>query len=93
MPDFFGDNPSDLTNFPPKTPSQLNFTKAFMTGSADPDKTVPLIAPIIAEIQHAHPEIKSWAILGFCWGGKIAAIVSQPGSLFKASGQCTSLVG
>jgi dienelactone hydrolase len=70
MTDFFGGNPSDLTTFPPKTPSQLNFTKAFMTGPADPDKTVPFIAPIIAEIQHAHPEIESSAILGFCWGGK-----------------------
>jgi hypothetical protein len=88
MPDFFGDNPSDITTFPPKTPAHLKFTMAFMSGPANPDKTVPLIVPMMEEIKRAHPEIKSWAILGFCWGGKIAALVSQEESPFKASGQC-----
>ena len=88
MPDFFGDNPSDITTFPPKTPAHLKFTMAFMSGPANPDKTVPLIVPMMEEIKRAHPEIESWAILGFCWGGKIAALVSQEESLFKASGQC-----
>jgi dienelactone hydrolase len=88
MPDFFGDNPSDITTFPPKTPAQVKFTTAFMTGPAAPNRTVPLIAPIMEELKRAHPEIESWAVLGFCWGGKIAALVSQEGSLFKASGQC-----
>lgn len=35
-----------------------------------------------------NPQIESWAIVGFCWGGKIAALVSGEGSPFKASGQC-----
>jgi len=87
MPDFFGDSPSDLSKFPPKTPAEIKFITDFMSGPANPDKTVPLISPLMEAIKKAHPHIESWAIHGFCWGGKIAAIVSQPGSLFKASGQ------
>ncbi|KAH8805045.1 hypothetical protein F5884DRAFT_679346 [Xylogone sp. PMI_703] len=88
MPDFFGDHPQDMANFPPKTPAQFKAIYDFMGGPANPSKTVPLIAPLMESIRKAHPEIQSWAVLGFCWGGKIAALVSQQGTIFKASGQC-----
>ncbi|RDW68673.1 hypothetical protein BP5796_09330 [Coleophoma crateriformis] len=88
MPDFFGEHPQDLQNFPPKTPKQFKAISDFMNGYGYPPKTVPLIAPIMADIQKMHPEIKSWAILGFCWGGKIASLVCQEGTLFKAAAQC-----
>lgn len=88
MPDFFGDNPSNITTFPTKMPAHLKFRITFLTGPAHPDKIVPLIMLIMEEIKKAHPEIESWAILGFCWGGKIAALVFQEGSLFKAFRHC-----
>ena len=87
MPDFFGDNPQDMANFPPKTPKQTKAIMDFMYGPASPDKSVPLVGPIMEEIQKAHPEVTSWAVFGTCWGGKIAALVSQEGTMFKASGQ------
>jgi dienelactone hydrolase len=88
MPDFFGDHPQDLSNFPPKTPQQFSAITKFMLDSADPPKTVALVSPLLDAIMKDHPEIDSWAICGFCWGGKIAALVSGPGSLFKAAAQC-----
>ncbi|EHK20937.1 uncharacterized protein TRIVIDRAFT_192435 [Trichoderma virens Gv29-8] len=88
MPDFFGSHPQDLQNFPPKTPKQFKAISDFMNGYGYPPKTVPLIAPILADIQAKHPEIKSWAIVGFCWGGKIASLVCQKGTAFKAAAQC-----
>jgi dienelactone hydrolase len=88
MPDFFGDHPQDLQNFPPKTPKQFKAISDFMNGHGYPPKTVPLIAPIMVDIQKMHPEIESWAILGFCWGGKIASLVCQEGTIFKAAAQC-----
>jgi hypothetical protein len=87
MPDWFGDEPADITHYPPKNPKDFAYIKAFMTGPAGPAGTVPKIAPIMEAIKKANPQIESWAIVGFCWGGKIAALVSQEGSLFKASGQ------
>lgn len=87
MPDFFGDHPQDIANFPPKTPAQIKSIMDYMTGPADPAKTVPLIAPMMEEIKKQHPELTTFAIFGTCWGGKIAALVSQEGSLFEASAQ------
>ena len=87
MPDFFGDNPQDMANFPPKTPKQTKAIVAFMTGPAAPDKNWPLVVPMLDDMKKRNPEIETWAIMGTCWGGKIAAILSRSGSPFKASGQ------
>lgn len=88
MPDFFGDNPADAANYPPKNPAQTKAIGDFMTGPANPNKKLPLIIPILEAIQQANPQIESWAIMGYCWGGKIAALMSQTGTPFKASAQC-----
>ena len=87
MPVFFGDNPADIANYPPKTPPQFAAITAFMTGPANPDKTVPLILPLLEAMKKENPQIESWAIVGYCWGGKISALLSQEGTPFKASGQ------
>jgi dienelactone hydrolase len=88
MPVFFGDHPADIANYPPKTPPQQKAIMDFMTGPANPAKTLPLILPLLDAMKKENPQIESWAILGYCWGGKISALVSQEGSPFKASGQC-----
>lgn len=88
MPDFWGDHPQDLANFPPKTPKQTKAIVDFMNGPADPDKTLPLIMPMLDEMKKRNPAIETWAIMGFCWGGKIAALESQSGTPFKAAAQC-----
>ena len=64
MPVFFGDNPSDLANYPPKTPPQFQAIKEFMTGPADPDRTVPLIFPLLEAMKKENPQIESWSIVG-----------------------------
>lgn len=88
MPVFFGNSPADAANYPPKTPAQTKAISDFMTGPANPNKTVPLILPLLEAMKKKNPQIESWAILGFCWGGKIAALLSQAGTPFKASAQC-----
>ena len=88
MPDFWGDHPQDMANFPPKTPKQFKAIMDFMTGPAAPDKTLPLMAPLLDEMKRRNPGIESWAIMGFCWGGKITALMSQEGTPYKAAAQC-----
>lgn len=89
MPDFWGDNPQDLSLFPPKTPAQTKIIMDFfITGPANIGKTQPWIMPLLEAMKAQHPEIEVWAIMGFCWGGKIAALFSSKGSPFKASAQC-----
>ncbi|KAF8848053.1 hypothetical protein BDZ45DRAFT_681492 [Acephala macrosclerotiorum] len=87
MPDFFSSSPADIANYPPKTPKQFEYITNFLTGPANPANTLPLIPGLMEELKSKNPEITSWAILGFCWGGKIAALSSQEGSLFKVSAQ------
>src|ERR1700709_974413 len=70
MPDFWGDHPQDLSIFPPKTPTEFKkINDFFVTGPANLDKTRPLIMPLFEAMKAKHPEIKVWAIMGFCWGG------------------------
>lgn len=87
MPDFFGDNPQDMANFPPKTPKQYDAIIKFMHGPADPPATMKLVGPLMETISKTHPEITSWATLGMCWGGKVSTLVSGEGTIFKASAQ------
>src|SRR3954462_6162491 len=69
MPVFFGTSPADITNYPPKTPPQFKAIADFMTGPANPEKTLPLIEPLLEAMKEANPQIESWGILGYCWGG------------------------
>ena len=85
MPDFWGDHPQDLANFPPKTPKQRKAIADFLNGPAKPDKTVPKIAPLLEAYQAKNPQIQSWSIVGFCWGVKIASLVTTKGTKFKAA--------
>ncbi|CZS87910.1 hypothetical protein WAI453_000292 [Rhynchosporium graminicola] len=87
MPDWFGDSPADLAAYPPKTPAQFKYIQEFMGGPADPSRTLPLILPLLSTLKASNPSIQSWAILGFCWGGKLAVLLSGEGSEFKASAQ------
>jgi len=64
MPVFFGENPADLANYPPKTPPQFKAITEFMTGPAEPDRTVPLVFPLLEAMKKGNPQIESWAILG-----------------------------
>jgi dienelactone hydrolase len=85
MPDFWGDHPQDLANFPPKTPKQTKAIMDFFKGPGDPAKTVPLIEPLLAAFQKENPQIKTWSIVGFCWGVKIVALMTAEGTKFKAA--------
>lgn len=86
MPDFFGDNPSKIENFPPKSERQRKEIMAFITGPADPSKSVPLVEPLLEAFQNANPQITSWAIVGFCWGVKIGTLCTTKGTKFSAAG-------
>ncbi len=60
----------------------------FFNTLAAPPKTLERIPKVLKAIQAERPDIKEWAIVGFCWGGKIVNLVSQEGTLFKAAAAC-----
>jgi dienelactone hydrolase len=85
MPDWFGDSPADLANYPPVTPEQHKYITAFMTGPAAPADTLPKIPAYFAAVREANPHITSWGIVGYCWGAKIASFLANPESGFFAA--------
>lgn len=85
MPDFLEGAPADISWFPPDTPEKGEKLGAFFGAQGAPPKTVPRVPKVVAELQAKHPQIKEWAVLGFCWGGKIVALNAGAGSPFKAA--------
>lgn len=71
MPDFFEGSPADISWYPPDNEEKKEKLGAFFKTTAAPPKTVPRVPKIVEEIQSKNPEIESWGIVGFCWGGKV----------------------
>jgi dienelactone hydrolase len=90
MPDFFEGNPADISWYPPTTDEHKQKLGNFFSTQAAPPKTLSKIPNIVAEANKLAPggAFSSWSILGFCWGGKIAALsVGADNKLFKAAAQ------
>ncbi|OGE47839.1 hypothetical protein PENARI_c036G09081 [Penicillium arizonense] len=91
MPDFFEGSPADISWYPPTTDEHKEKLGNFFSTKAAPPKTLSKIPGVVAEGNKLAPggNFQSWSILGFCWGGKIAALASgTDNKLFKAAVQC-----
>lgn len=85
MPDFFEGNPADISWYPPDTKEKGEKLGAFFGAQGAPPKTVGRIPKVISEIKAQHPEITTWGVIGFCWGGKVTNLSSTKDSVFKAA--------
>jgi len=88
MPDFFEGNPADITWYPPDNEEKGQKLGAFFGGPAAPQKTLERIPKVLDVLKKEYPNISSWAIVGYCWGGKISALSTQEGTPFKAAAMC-----
>ncbi|RPA99072.1 hypothetical protein L873DRAFT_1835603 [Choiromyces venosus 120613-1] len=87
MPDFFHGEAADPNCYPPDTPEKGRALMAFLNGPAkisDGEGNVRLAAE---GLKKEFPEVERWGVVGYCWGGKVAAVVSGPETLFTASAQ------
>jgi len=87
MPDFFEGEYADVAwySLDPKEKGEKvgNFVKT----KAGPAKHLPKVKQIVQEAVEQNPNIKSWGIMGYCWGGKIASIVAGQQTKFTAAVQ------
>lgn len=77
VPDLFRGKPMDIAGFPPDSPEKRQALKAFFAGPAAPPATAAFVRDTLAPaLQEAFPIVERWAIVGYCWGGKIATLLS-----------------
>jgi dienelactone hydrolase len=87
MPDFFEGSAADISWYPPDNKEKEKKLGDFFSSAAAPPKTVPRVPKVVKEIAEQRG-IESWAVVGFCWGGKIVNLTSLENTPFKAAAAC-----
>jgi len=87
MPDFFEGDPADISWYPPKSEEHQKLLGAFFKNQAAPPKTLPRIPKIVDKLTKSRG-IEKWAIVGYCWGGKMVNLSSMEGTKFKVAAAC-----
>jgi len=87
MPDFFGEHACPIEWYPPDTPEKEKKIGEWFGAHAGPPQQMPKVGKVVNALKQQRG-IEAWGIVGFCWGGKIATLLSQGESLFKAAASC-----
>ncbi|KAI1205252.1 Alpha/Beta hydrolase protein [Annulohypoxylon truncatum] len=78
IPDWFKGKPCPIEWFPPDTEEKQKSVGGFFS---DPEHAPQTVAAKLPEyfkaVQASNPSIKSWGILGYCWGGKVASLITS----------------
>jgi dienelactone hydrolase len=87
MPDFFEGEPADISWYPPDNEDKGKKLGNFFSTKAVPPATLNRI-PGILNAAGTFPG--GWAIVGYCWGGKIASLTASGlvSTHFNAAVQC-----
>ncbi|KAH8700313.1 dienelactone hydrolase family protein [Talaromyces proteolyticus] len=87
MPDVFHGMPMELDAVPPKTEEQKITLQQFLKGPANPVLVAEKIWDFVDFAEPQFPDVESWGVVGLCWGGKVATLLSGPRTPFKYSAQ------
>ncbi|KAI0428381.1 hypothetical protein F5Y09DRAFT_332624 [Xylaria sp. FL1042] len=83
IPDWFKGDPAALEWFPPDTEEKQKKLGGFFQKNP-PAGVASQLPGYVKALSEKYPEIKEWAILGFCWGGKVVSLISaSPENPFK----------
>ncbi|CAI7577815.1 unnamed protein product [Penicillium discolor] len=88
MPDWFNGSPCPVEWYPPNTEEKQKDLGEWF-GKNMPQGTAAALPGYIAALKAANPSITSWGLIGYCWGGKVAEIVtSGEDNPFKIAAAC-----
>lgn len=79
IPDWFEGEPCAPDIIPPDTKEKQERLGAFFKKHSPPSVAGKL-PEYVKAAQAKYPSIKSWAVIGYCWGGKVAALASSGSS-------------
>lgn len=86
IPDFFEGEPIGLDVFPIDSEEKKVRAQKFMAEKADSAKGASTALNVRKEAGEKFSGVESWGAFGLCWGGKVTALLSGEGTLFKAAG-------
>ncbi|CAK7238330.1 hypothetical protein SEUCBS140593_010556 [Sporothrix eucalyptigena] len=88
FPDFFDGEPAPLDVFPPDNQDKMDRLMAFL-GKNSPPAAAARLPAYVKAASEKFPSIKSWGVVGFCWGGKVVSLVtSSAENPFAAGAEC-----
>ncbi|XXG96609.1 hypothetical protein Hte_002897 [Hypoxylon texense] len=88
VPDFFEGNPAKIEWYPPTDDEKKAKLGKWFQDSALWPNHLPKVRGLLEAAEKNNPSIKSWGIIGYCWGGKMASILAgHEEPLFKAAVQ------
>lgn len=71
MPDWFDGEPMPIEWYPPDTEDKKKNLEHFFQTKAAPQTTVEKIPSVMTALRAVAPTVKTWGILGLCWGAKV----------------------
>ena len=87
IPDFFEGEPCPIEWYPPTDEEKQKNLGGFFQKNP-PTKAVKQIPDIIKAAKAKYPSVTDWAIIGYCWGGKVVSLVtSGEGNPFKVGAE------
>ncbi|CUS13835.1 unnamed protein product [Tuber aestivum] len=87
MPDFFKGEVAEPNCYPPDTPEKGKALREFFNGPANLKDGEGNVRAVAEGLRKEFPGVERWGLVGYCWGGKVAAVVSGPETPFAASAQ------
>ncbi|PWW73661.1 alpha/beta-hydrolase [Tuber magnatum] len=87
MPDFFKGEAAEPDCYPPDTPEKGKALMGFLNGPANFKDGEANVRAVAEGLKKEFTGVERWGIVGYCWGGKVAVVVSGPGTPFTASVQ------
>jgi len=87
MPDFFGGNPADVSWYPPDSDEKKEKFTKWLGENAAPPKHLPKVPTLLEAAEKTNSNIKSWGVIGYCWGGKMASLIASKDGKIKAAVQ------
>ncbi|KAK4162457.1 Alpha/Beta hydrolase protein [Cladorrhinum sp. PSN259] len=88
IPDWFKGEPCPIEWYPPNTEEKQKNLGAFF-GKNPPPGVAAKLPEFVKALSAKNPSIKSWGILGFCWGGKVVSLVTSGSeNPFSVAAEC-----
>jgi len=77
MPDYFHGEAADIAWYPPDTDEKMQKLGAWFKKMGDFTPAAGKYMELLKDIEKEYESIKTWGVVGFCWGGKLVSIMSS----------------